>query len=262
MKDDKDSRRGLSGSRPRRKREEFIVRFEELILSGRFGPGERLPPERDLAESLGASRPVVHAALEELAKRGLVHIESRRGVFVADWRREGSVEMLLSLMSYSGGEISPHFFDSILELRILFETETARLAAMRRSPAQIEEIERIVARERLFEYGEPHDVTVLDYAFHLAVAIASGNDIYPLLMNSLKRVYEAVLDRFYTDPAVVPQVFSLHRELAAAIAAGMEMKSADIMRDILEYGERNLRRILGADGAGKLGADGAGKARP
>jgi DNA-binding FadR family transcriptional regulator len=135
----------------------------------------------------------------------------------------------------------------MLELRILFEAETARLAATRRTPAQLEAIERVVARERLLEYGDPHDVTVLDYDFHLSVAIASGNEIYPLLMNSMKRIYERILDRFYTDPAVVPEVFLLHRELAAAISDGREWKAAEVMRSILEYGEKNLRRILGAE---------------
>jgi DNA-binding FadR family transcriptional regulator len=233
-----------SAAHARTRKDDFIARFEKLILSGRFGPGDRLPPERELADSLGASRPVVHAALGELAARGLVHIESRRGVFVADWRREGSIEMLLSLMSYSGGDIAPSVFESLLELRILFETETARLAAARRTDAQLEEIERVVARERLLEYSEPHDVTALDYDFHLDVAIASGNDLYPLLMNSMKRIYVEVLDRFYTDRSVVPEVFRLHRELASAIADGKEKKSAEVMRAILEYGERNLRRIL------------------
>ena len=236
-----------ASTRLRGRKEDFIARFEEQILSGRFAPGDRLPPERELAESLGASRPVVHAALDELAGRGLVHIEARRGVFVADWKREGSIEMLLSLLNYAGDEISPRLFDSMLELRILFETETARLAATRRSPAQLEAIERVVARERLLEYGDPHEVTALDYDFHLSVAIASGNEIYPLLMNSMKRIYERILDRFYTDPTVVPEVFLLHRELAAAIADGREWKAAEVMRSILEFGEKNLRRILGAE---------------
>jgi DNA-binding FadR family transcriptional regulator len=246
MKKDKTDDQAALPQRPRGRKEDFIARFEELILSGRFAPGQRLPPERELAESLSASRPVVHAALDELASRGLVRIESRRGVFVADWKREGSVEMLLSLLSYSGGEISPSLFDSMLELRILFETETARLAAKRRGPAQLDEIERVVARERLLREPSPHEVTVLDYDFHLAVAIASGNEMYPLLMNSMKRIYERILDRFYSDPAVVPEVFRLHRELAAAIADGREMEAAGLMRSILEYGEKNLRRILGA----------------
>lgn len=259
-------------ARSRGRKEDFILRFEELILSGRFKAGERLPPERELAESLGASRPVVHAALGELAARGLVRIESRRGVFVADWRREGSVEMLLSLMSYGGGELSPRLFDSVLEMRVHFETETARLAALRRSPEELEALSRVVARERLLDSREPRDVTALDYEFHLAVALASGNDIYPLLMNSFRRIYTRILERFYGDPGVVPEVFRLHRELEGAIASREEARAAAVMREILVYGERNLRRILvgeagpaglaapagGAEGSG--GAAGSGAA--
>ncbi|MBL8967337.1 MAG: FadR family transcriptional regulator [Spirochaetaceae bacterium] len=247
----------MRGARGRR--EELITHIEELILSGHFGPGDRLPPERELAESLGASRPLVHAALEELAARGLVRIESRHGVVVADWRREGSFEMLLSLMSYGGGDLSPRLFDSLLEMRVFFETETARLAAARRGPEQLAALERVVARERLLESPAGHAVTELDFEFHHAVALASGNDIYPLLMNSFRRVYERILDRFYSDPVVVPEVFRLHGELLAAVAAGEEHRAAATMREILEFGERNLRRILvrGPAGSGD-GAVGAG----
>jgi len=67
-------------ARSRGRKEDFILRFEELILSGRFKAGERLPPERELAESLGASRPVVHAALGELAARGIRLAERRESL--------------------------------------------------------------------------------------------------------------------------------------------------------------------------------------
>ncbi len=239
--------------RARGRKEDFIARFEELVLSGRFSPGDRLPPERDLAESLGASRPVVHAALGELASRGLLRIESRKGVFVSDWKKEGSIEILLSLMSYSGDEISPAFLESMLEMRLLFETETARLAAQRRTGAQMDEIEKVVARERLLEDRQGHGVTLLDYDFHLAVAIASGNEVYPLIMNSMRRIYHRILDRFYADPSVVPEVFRLHRALARAIAEGRAEDASGTMRDILVYGESNLRRILAAAQATPVG---------
>jgi len=233
----------------RKRREELVSRFEEAILSGRFAPGERLPPERELAESLGASRPLLRAALGDLVSRGLVRIEARRGAFVSDFRREGSVEMLLSLMNYGGGELSPRLFESLLEMRIFFETETARLAALRRDPEELAAIERVVAKERLLEFREARDATALDYEFHLSIALASGNDIYPLLMNSLRRVYERILDRFYEDASVVPEVFRLHRELARAIEAKDEGRASALMREILEYGERNLRRILVGSGS-------------
>ncbi|HUW41698.1 MAG TPA: FadR/GntR family transcriptional regulator [Rectinemataceae bacterium] len=228
-----------------------IERFEGLILSGRFTTGERLPPERELAADLGVSRPVVHAALVELEARGLVRVEARRGVFVADWRRSGSAELLLSMLSYSGGDLSENLFDGLLEMRLLFETETARLAASRRGREDLDELERVLARERLAGPAEGREgfpsgaeMTELDYDFHLAVALASGNDVYPLLLNSFGRVYRTILGRFYADPEVIPQVFAYHRELVAAIAAGDEEGSVATMRDILQFGERNLRLIL------------------
>ncbi len=226
------------------KQDEFVARFENEILSGRYAIGDRLPAERELAESHGVSRPLVHGALLELASRGLLRIEARQGVFVADFRREGSVEMLLSLINYSGGELSPPIFDGLLEMRFLFETETARLAALRAKAEDLDDIRRVLAKEVLFEYCEPRDATEIDFEFHLSIALASGNAVYPLLINSLKRVYERILDRFYADAAVIPEVFRMHRALAAAIAAGDEAASAGAMRDILGFGETRLREII------------------
>jgi len=248
---ERNGARAASAIRPAGRKAEAIERFEELILSGRFAAGERLPPERDLAADLGASRPVVHAALVELEARGLVRVEARRGVFVADWRRSGSAELLLSMLSYSNGDLSESLFDGLLEMRLLFEVETARLAASRRSQEQVDELERVLARERLAGPGEGRggfptsaEMTELDYDFHLAVALASGNDVYPLLLNSFRRVYRTILERFYADTAVIAPVFDFHRRLVAAIASQDEVESGSIMRDILEFGERNLRRIL------------------
>ncbi len=229
---------------PRSLKDEFIERFESLILSGRFSPGERVPSERDLGSMFGVSRPVVHEGLRALESRGLVTIESRRGVRVNDYRREGSIEMLLSILNYSGGKLSPELFDGVLEMRLLFESETARLAAARRTEAQLAAIEDIVRRESGLDSPQPQAVTAIDYEFHLAVAIASGNQIYPLLMNSFRRIYRNILDLFYSDPGVIPTVFALHGRLSAAIAARDQELAKGAMQEILAYGERNLRRIL------------------
>jgi DNA-binding FadR family transcriptional regulator len=227
------------------------------VLSGRFKAGDRLPPERELAVDLGVSRPGVHAALVELAARGLIRVESRRGAFVEDWRRSGSAELLLSMMNYTGGELSKGLFDGVLEMRLLVETETARLAARRRTAEQLAELERAVARELIAAGGtplggaaiRPEEMAGLDYDFHLAVALASGNDVYPLLLNSFRRVYRRILERFYEDPSVAAPVLAYHRRLADAIAARDEARSLAVMAEILEFGERNLRRILVAGAA-------------
>jgi len=225
-------------------KDEFIARFESLILSGKFAPGEKVPSERDLGTLFGISRPVVHEGLRELESRGLVTIESRKGVWVNDYRREGSIEMLLSMLNYTEGRLSPSLFDGILKMRILFEAETARLAAISRTGEQLAALERIIEQERELNQASANEIAALDFDFHLGVAIASGNEIYPLLLNSFKKIYKAILASFYSDPAVIPAVISYHSQLVKAIRAKNAEKARDGMTAILRYGEKNLRRIL------------------
>lgn len=225
-------------------KDEFIERFESLILSGKFSPGERLPSERELGSLFGVSRPVVHEGLRALESRGLVTIRSRKGSLVNDYRREGSIEMLLSILNYSGGRLSASLFDGVLEMRLLFEVETARLSAMRRTDEQLCGLRAIVDREGSTRQPTADEVAGIDYEFHLAVAIASGNEIYPLLLNSFRRIYQTILDTFFADASVVQPVFSFHAKLVDAIARRDELAARDTMLDLLAYSERNLRRIL------------------
>ncbi len=225
-------------------KDEFIARFESLILSGKFAPGEWVPSERELGTMFSISRPVVHEGLRALESRGLVTIESRKGVRVNDYRREGSIEMLLSMLNYTEGKLSPALFDGILKTRLLFEAETARLAASNRSSDQLDALGRIIEQERQNPEASLKDVVALDYEFHLCIAIASANEIYPLLLNSFKKIYKAILESFYADSAVIPIVFSYHAALYAAIREKNEDASRAAMLAILRYGETNLRRIL------------------
>ncbi len=241
MKQDDEAFSPIEG---RTLKDEFIARFESLILSGRFAPGEWVPAERALATMFSVSRPVVHEGLRALETRGLVTIESRKGVRVNDYRREGSIEMLLSMFNFSGGKLSPGFFDGILQMRLLFESETARLAALNRTPEQLEALERVIELEQGMTKAPAKEIAALDYDFHLRIAIASANEIYPLLLNSFRKIYNAILETFYSDKAVISQVFSYHSSLVEAIRKKDAKKAKNEMMTILQYGESNLRRIL------------------
>lgn len=233
---------------PRSLKDEFIERFEALILSGKFSPGERVPSERDLGALFGISRPVVHEGLRTLESRGLVTIESRKGVRVNDYRREGSIEMLLSILNYAGGKLSPSLLDGVLEMRLLFEVETARLAARRRSDDHLASLRESLVRERAIlataREATARDIAALDFEFHISIAIASGNEIYPLLMNSFRRIYRDILESFYADHGVVAPIFAFHERIVDAIAAGDEDGARRAMLELLSYSEANLRRIL------------------
>lgn len=225
-------------------KDEFIERFEALILSGKFSPGDRVPSERDLGTLFGISRPVVHEGLRTLESRGLVTIESRKGVRVNDYRKEGSIEMLLSLLNYSGGKLSQTLFDGILEMRILFEVETAGLAARRRSEDNLSDLRSLVEREKAMASPLARDISDIDFEFHVAIAIASGNQIYPLLMNSFRKIYKNILLDFYADTSVTEPVFLYHSKLVDAIATQDEPKARSDMSLLLGYSETKLRGIL------------------
>ncbi len=222
----------------------FVKRFEDLILSGKLPVGSRLPSERELALQLHVSRPVVHEGLVDLAARGLIEMRPRHGSFVSDYRKHGSLAMLNSLVSYHNGNLSPELLQSLLEMRALVETETAGLAAARRTDQQLEEFREILRKEAKVE---PHDVEALvelDFEFHHLLAIASGNLLYPMLLNSFKQVYTNFTRRFFSGAGLVESALAFHGEMVIALENKDEESAANIMCRLLGHGEVGLKRTI------------------
>ena len=191
-----------------------ITRLEELILSGRVAMGERLPSERELALQLGVSRPVVHEGLVDMAAKGLVSMIPRKGTVVNDYRQEGSIALLTSLLNYHDGKLEPKLLESLLRMRVLFEVETARLAARNCTEDHLKDFNALLEAEAHIAAHRTEEITRLDFRFHHLVAMASGNIIYPLLINSF---FRAQLE--FTPHRVTPEkVPGLTPDLRAAPA--------------------------------------------
>jgi DNA-binding FadR family transcriptional regulator len=229
-------------------KEVCIRRFEELILSGKLPVGKKLPPERELASQLGVSRPVVHEALVEIAAKGLVSMVPRIGTTVNDYRREGSVAILTSLISYHNGMLDPKLLESLLAMRKLMEKENAKLAALNRTDQHIKEFKEILLQEDGVDHKEIDRITQMDFNFHHLVAMATDNLSYPMLLNSFKPVYTSLSGQFFQDPGVIPVVFDFHKKLVDAIEQKDERKSVDIMHRILVHGEDQLRDFIAKQG--------------
>ncbi|MDA8403778.1 MAG: FadR/GntR family transcriptional regulator [Desulfobacteraceae bacterium] len=235
---------GLSPLKSESLKDNCIRRFEGMILSGAVSVDEKLPPERELAGRLGVSRPVVHEALVDLAVKGLVSMTPRKGTVVNDFRRQGSVTLLTSLLEYQNGRLDARLLDGLLNMRMLIETENARLAAENRTPAQVDELNDLILQESGTDSADGDAVTRLDFEFHLLLAIATDNLLYPLLLNSFKPVYTNLSGQFFKDSALVRAVFDFHKNLAAAIADQDEHQAAELMRRMLLHGEDRLRKII------------------
>ena len=228
----------------------FVERLGGLILTGHYAPGERLPSERDLASQLGVSRPVVHAGLAELEARGLVTMRPRIGTVVNDIRRDGSLATLASLIHFHREGADPLLLESMLQMRRLFEVETARLAACYRTADDLRELDRLLALERAADPTDTAAVTDLDFTFHHAVALASRNVVYPMLIRSFEPGYTHFSGLFFQDPAVVPMVFDQHDQLVDAIRRRGPRRAEEVMRGLLDQGRDLLLRRLPRDAAG------------
>jgi len=222
----------------------FVSRFENLILSGKLAIGQKLPSERELALQLGVSRPVVHEGLVDLAAKGLVSMKPRVGTVVNDFRTEGSLALLNSLFNYHDGRIEPGIQGSLLDMRLLFEVETARLAALNRTVEQSEALTALLDQEQTINAHDTHLLTEIDFKFHHLIALATGNLIYPLLINSCKQFYTNLSGQFFSDPRVVPEVFRYHRELVSAIKKQNADEAVRIMKAMLHHGEQQLKAML------------------
>lgn len=222
----------------------FVIRFEELILSGKVKIGQKLPSERELALQLGVSRPVVHEGLVELASRGLVSLKPRIGASVNDYRKEGSITLLSSLIQYQRGKLEPELLESLLQMRLLLEPAFAHVAAQNRTHEQVREFYNLLEKEESADSLNIQKITDLDFEFHLLVAVASGNTVYPLLLNSFRPVYTNLSGQFFRDRQVTTAVHKHHRNLVRAIELKNGTKAASIMKELLRHGEKHLRQMI------------------
>jgi DNA-binding FadR family transcriptional regulator len=167
----------------RRAFEEIIVAIENDIFDGRLKVGDRLPSERELAEIFSVSRPSVREALRVLESFGV--LSARRGTG-AD---SGSIVSALDTTPLSGllrmhATLLHMPLTDLLEMREGIEVVTARRAAERATPEQVEELAAIVAAMR--PGATPAEFLALDTEFHLLLARISGNAVAPLILHALR----------------------------------------------------------------------------
>ncbi|MET0319585.1 MAG: FCD domain-containing protein, partial [Duganella sp.] len=176
--------------------------------------GTRLPSETAMARHFMVSRNIVRAAIALLREAGVLDTRKGSGAFISrlpvedtDALTAQSIESLLNL----------------IEVRRGLEGETAALAAQRRTPGQLLEIERALQRiEAAVARGE--DGVEEDFRFHLSIAHATGNSAWPKLVEMFAAPIRAAVQVTRANEAqraeLAAQVLHEHRQIVAAIAGG------------------------------------------
>ena len=160
--------------------EEVVARIAEQIRKGRLAPGARLPTEQELMKAMGVSRTVVREAVAALRSEGLVTTRQGSGAFVAADASRVPFRIDPEGLSSIGDVLE------VMELRLALEIEAAALAAERITPERLIPVGRALrAIEAAIGRGE--GAINEDFAFHRAIAEASGNPRFAELLEFLGR---------------------------------------------------------------------------
>lgn len=175
-------------------KELFISNIEAKILSGELPVGQQLPPERQLAQSMGVSRAVVNSGIVELENRGFLDVRPRVGTFVADYRRAGTMETLKSIMTYNRGRLRNEEICSILEVRDALD----KLAVADIIP-HVTELDNMLLLEKVEAIRQARDnrqAAEAAFAFQHELAMLSGNTLLPLIFRSFYSSVLVLWERF------------------------------------------------------------------
>ena len=214
-----------------------VGRLRQQITSGTWEVGTRIPAEPELTELIGVGRNTVREAVQSLVHAGMLE------------RRQGSGTYVLSdseLGTAMGRQIAGAHQRDVLEVRRSLEVESARLAALRRTDADVEDLRALrTNRSAAYAAGELDAMVRLDLALHRAIAQAAHN---PVLLALYENLQDAISEniRFNFEHPVHDD--DSHEALVEAIAAG-DPDAA--MREIDEY----LSELIGDDHVGAQPAD-------
>jgi GntR family transcriptional repressor for pyruvate dehydrogenase complex len=162
----------LDGAHP----DPVVTHVRSLIERGVLRPGDRLPPERDLAARLGLSRPTVRSGLKALAAMGVVLSRRGAGTFIADGPPDLGREPLGLLAALH--RFTP---EEMLEARLVLEVGVAGLAAEHASPEHLAALAEEVS-EMFAALEDPHAFLVHDVRFHRDLAAGCGNRVLAALV--------------------------------------------------------------------------------
>ncbi|SKA74525.1 FadR/GntR family transcriptional regulator [Desulfobaculum bizertense] len=214
--------------------EHIVRRINEMLESGELEAGDKIPPERRLAEAFGVSRNSVREAIRVLSEQGILESRPGCGTFVKAHKGRDFLEGLASRMAQGRQQLR-----DVLELRLILEPSIAALAAQNARQQDLVKLEDLIRRQEEDIYGGGTGIS-LDEEFHAILARLSGNK---LLDDVIERIRDALREsRDETLNSVERRSSSMqaHKDVLRAIASGDATGAKKAMRNHL----RLIARLL------------------
>lgn len=170
--------------------EKLVDHILDQIMQGKLRKGERLPTERQMAESMNISRSSVREALKALEAMGIANSIQGSGTYITDQPEDSINKSLCALFALTDGTL-----DNILQLRILLESQAFRDIVHFSSDREIRALTELAD----YDYNLPiSDQSALDARFHHALVSHSQNTMAKYLYNTLSSLMDIYRDRVLT----------------------------------------------------------------
>ena len=227
--------------KPKRISDEIFEQIRKLIVEGKLRPGDKLPPERELAAQMGVSRPTLREAINKLEARGLLEQRQGGGTFV---KSLGNETFDFAFEEYANKKDA---IVDLMEVRKILETWAAYTAAERITDEELKQLDQYLKEmEEALKKGKiGYDS---DADFHSTISYATKNIFLIHIMNTIyqwiEKISYEVRSRLYNDYYKHDLLFKQHKAIYIAIKNKDGLEAYSAMLSHMNYVMDSVKRIV------------------
>ncbi|HPS56541.1 MAG TPA: GntR family transcriptional regulator [Spirochaetota bacterium] len=202
------------------------------ILNGVLQPGDKLPPEREMAEQMNVNRNTLREALRRLELLGLLTVRQGDGIYTLDYRDSGSIELIKHILISQKEKTAEIIYD-VLKIRTLVIPEMAALAAEKISGDELTTLLEIT--------NDPQKTLIeKDLAIHRSIAHISGNLFFMIFLNFFNEIFRQYAQLYFSFEENRNVSIKFHKNIIDALNRKDSKKAKSIMLDVLVYAEERM----------------------
>jgi len=214
--------------------EEIATIIQKQIMNGTILPGDKLPPEREMAATFHVNRTTLREALRKLESLELLEIRHGDGVYARDFLDSGNLDLIKAAVSM---DVDNTTLFNVLEVRSFVVPEMAYIAAQKRTAADLDELKQIIFHQ---------DLTMLerDIKVHQRIARATHNMLCTIFLNFFNQLFRNYGYLYFDDERNIERSRTFHNEIFEAIKNQQAEVARQIMQDVLRYAEQAVKANL------------------
>ena len=214
--------------------EEIVTIIQKQIMNGAIPPGSKLPPEREMAQTLNVNRATVREALSKLENLDLIEIRHGDGLYAKNYLESGNLDLIKVALDMDEHK---EIMFNLLEARRYIVPQVAYVAAQRRTATDLKELKEVISQK---------DLSMLerDIKVHQIIARATHNLVCTIGLNYFNQIFHDYGYLYFDDERNVERSRVFHREIYEAIKAKKPREARRIMHDVLIYAEDAVKTSL------------------